>query len=73
MVLQRFAVELSMFFRTSDDQSNPRRMSFHHNIDSLGLSETGYRRHQSLHDMLHRVEIIVMEQNAVARRVFPDC
>jgi len=64
---QGFTIKLGMLHLTGNDQGRSCIMSLHHNIDRLGDRQTGDRLHQALNHVLHRVEVIVVQQHMVAR------
>jgi len=68
MIFQSFAVKLSVFQSAGNHQTNTAIVGFHHDVDSLRLRQIWHRRQQDLHHILHWVEVIIMEQNAIAGR-----
>lgn len=61
-----------MFHRARNHQGHTVGMRFHHDTDRLGLAHAGDGLDQGLDDVLHRVEVIVVEQNFVVRSVFTN-
>lgn len=61
MVLQSLAIKLGMFLFADNYQCHPTIVGFHHDANSLRLVHLGNGGHQNLRDVLHAVEIVVME------------
>jgi hypothetical protein len=68
IIVQGFAIELGMFLGASDHQGKAIGVRFHHDTNGLGLGNAGHSLHQNLDDVLHRVEVVVVQQNPIPGR-----
>jgi hypothetical protein len=72
VIFQGFTIKFRVFLNTGDYQSHAVGVGFHHDIDGLGLGHTSDRLHESPNDILHRVKVIVVEQDAITGGGFTD-
>ena len=69
MRLQIFAVKLSMLLSTDNNKRNAVGVGFHHDADGLGHGQARNGFQQCLYDMLHGIQVVVVQQHLVTGRM----
>lgn len=72
MTLEGFTIKFGVFLHTGDHEGETVGVGFHHDVDGLGLGQACDGLDQGLDNMLHGIEVVVVQENAVTGGGFAD-